>query len=814
MSEQCEQSEQSENIHICIQSPLKSRKPIDSQKPSRKRFYLILASILILLVSSLGIFLWKTFFSTETLYVAVVGPMSKPNGEAMVLGVDLALKQINRESHIHGKRIELLKFDDNNDSTLATEKAEEIVNSKAVAVIGHYASDASLAGAKVYKQHGIPAITGSATADELTLGNDWYFRVIFNNRSQGALVAHYVYKILGYDKAYILFDQDNYGSNLKDAFLSNARTIGLKIQDQWGFAPNNPDSFNQKLTEMVETLDKDQAENAILFLATHSNEAAQTLIHLKRQRVDIPIMGADALSSKTFADKMKKEIQEQYQPGYYTDGIYLTTQFLPDIAGKRAVDFKQAFLSHYGNDKTLSTTATHFKRAFMKKYQKTPSTTAAIYYDATRVVLQALTEKPPAHGLSLGEKREQLKDNLWQFSGHNSAVDGVTGPIYFDKNGDVADKQIPVGVFEKGKPTVAWHQYWPRTWTVPKMTPEILKETLADVFEDRLTKINGQFRRKAEVVYVGFEFNDISQLETKTAIYMLDFYLWFRFKPDNDKEASEKGRFRDRVIEFVNIVNPKAGKLQTPEDIEKNLVLKSDEHTITEIYRIKAQFRGNFAFHHYPLDRQILPIQLRHKEQTRDSLIFAADTQGMRLGTQMEKIKTNNVFSIHGWQIRDISFFEDIQETDSTFGKTKFFHSQHQLKYSRLNVAIEIERHVVSFFWKNLFPNVLLILMGYGIFFIKAFPTQVALGVNLILPTSILHIRLSSELPALAYFTMLEYVFYLIYFLAVFSLALAVLMHVYDEKNDELKARINRIGKISYPVIVVITVTFILTMFH
>jgi branched-chain amino acid transport system substrate-binding protein len=772
------------------------------QKRGKKQFYLILAAI-ILLVSSSGILLWKTyFFPKETLYLAVVGPMSTPNGEAMVQGVQLALKQINRESNIHGKRIELLKFDDNNDPNLAKEKAAEVVNGKAVAVIGHYASNASLAAADVYKQHGIPAVTGSATADKLTVGNDWYFRVIFNNTSQGALVANYVHNVLGYDKAYIFFDEDAYGSSLKEAFVSSARTIGLKIQEQWGFTSNNPNSFNQSRAKMTQVL-KDKAENSILFLATHSNEAAQTLIHLKHQRVDIPIIGADALSSKTFADKIKGEIKEKYQPGYYTDGVYLTTPFLSDLAGKRAIDFKQAFIEHYGNDNTPSTTASHFKRAFIKTYRNDPSTTAIIYYDAARVVLQALLAQTPKGNLS--EKRELLKENLLRFSDHNYAVDGVTGPIFFDKNGDT-NKQIPIGVFEKGKPTVAWYQYWPRTWTVPKMIPKILKETLADVFEERLLKINGQFRRKAEVVYVGFEFNDISQLDTKEAIYMLDFYIWFRFKPDNDKVANPSGRFGGKLIEFVNIVNPTDGTLEKP-DIEENFSVKFDERTITEIYRVKALFKGNFDFHHYPLDYQLLPLQLRHKNKTRDSLIFAVDSQGMRIGTHIEKLKRNNVFSIHGWQINNLSFFENIKETDSTFGMTKFFHSQHKLKYSRLNVVIEIKRYVVSFFWKNLFPTILLITMGYGIFYIKTFGTQVTLGVNLILPTSVLHIRLSSELPTLPYFTMLEYVFYLIYFLAVYSLALVVLMHIHEK--DEYMELINRIGRISYPAIVLITVIFI-----
>jgi len=114
----------------------------------------------------------------------------------------------------------------------------------------------------------------------------------------------------------------------------------------------------------------------------------------------------------------------------------------------------------------------------------------------------------------------------------------------------------------------------------------------------------------------------------------------------------------------------------------------------------------------------------------------------------------------------------------------------------------------VSFFWKNIFPTILLIIMGYGMFYTKDFGTQIALGVNVILPTSILHFQLASNLPVLSYFTMLEYVFYLIYFLAVYSLALVVLMHI-NEEDKERYSLITRIGRISYPVIILITAIFI-----
>jgi len=208
---------------------------------------------LVLLVIAL-VLLWKGHFFSERLYIAVAGPMEDANGKAMVQGVQLAIDQINKQGGIHGKRVQLLKFDDQDGSMLSKEKALEIANSKAVAVIGHYASDASLAATKIYQEKGIPAISGSATADQLTQQSDWYFRVIFNNSDQGTLLAYYVHKVLGYNRASVLFDKDAYGSTLADSFIKTAKSIGLKIKNQWHF--DGQDNFKNTLKEVIKTLKK------------------------------------------------------------------------------------------------------------------------------------------------------------------------------------------------------------------------------------------------------------------------------------------------------------------------------------------------------------------------------------------------------------------------------------------------------------------------------------------------------------------------------------------------------------------------------
>lgn len=122
----------------------------------------------------------------EALYVALAGPLSGSNannGLEMVRGVQLYLDQVNAQGGVNGRPIELLLFDDQSDPEIARQQAQKIVEQyQPLVVFGHYSSATTQAAAEVYRQAGIPAITGSATADSLTDGSQWYFRTIFNNR--------------------------------------------------------------------------------------------------------------------------------------------------------------------------------------------------------------------------------------------------------------------------------------------------------------------------------------------------------------------------------------------------------------------------------------------------------------------------------------------------------------------------------------------------------------------------------------------------------------------------------------------------------
>lgn len=173
----------------------------------------------------------------DTLQIAVIGPMSgkdREGGQAMQDGVNLYVEEVNKSGGINGRTLEVIAYDDHNNKVTARNRAMEIAKeSKTLVVIGHYYSSISLEGGKIYKEYGIPAVTASATAPEVTGGNGWYFRVVPDTNLQGKFSALYIKNILEQEAVNIVFEQDAYGTTLYHSIGRASRDSGLRIKNIW-----------------------------------------------------------------------------------------------------------------------------------------------------------------------------------------------------------------------------------------------------------------------------------------------------------------------------------------------------------------------------------------------------------------------------------------------------------------------------------------------------------------------------------------------------------------------------------------------------
>ncbi|EDN72032.1 ABC-type leucine transporter [Beggiatoa sp. SS] len=177
----------------------------------------------------------------EPIYLAFIGPLSGDGaaaGKLMTQGIQLYLDTVNERGGINGRKILLDRFDDQNDRTQSRQQALEIVKqNRAVAVIGHWYSSASMSGGEIYKQYHIPALTPGSTNINVTLNNDWYFRNIFTAKSSGEFLAHYVKKVFKEDSVSIIHEEAAYGAYLAKVFEETSLKLGSQIKYNKGWRP-------------------------------------------------------------------------------------------------------------------------------------------------------------------------------------------------------------------------------------------------------------------------------------------------------------------------------------------------------------------------------------------------------------------------------------------------------------------------------------------------------------------------------------------------------------------------------------------------
>ncbi len=183
--------------------------------------------------------------SGETIKLGSSGPLSGSAdiyGKAVKKGIELAIEEINAAGgvDVNGKKMKFELVDFYNDEADAGKAATALTNliSKDVdVVLGAVTSGATegLIGEAV--KYGVPVITPTGTADKLTVGEKGdqreeranIFRACFYDSYQGKYMAEYTKKA-GYDKAYILFNNDDaYSVGLKDAFVKEAAVQGVEV---------------------------------------------------------------------------------------------------------------------------------------------------------------------------------------------------------------------------------------------------------------------------------------------------------------------------------------------------------------------------------------------------------------------------------------------------------------------------------------------------------------------------------------------------------------------------------------------------------
>ncbi len=700
----------------------------------------------------------------DTLQLAFIGPLSGKDsdaGQAMLDGVNLYVAEINRRGGIEGRKLEVLAYDDQNTKDIARERAREVARgSNALVVIGHFYSSISLEGGKIYKQYGIPAVTASATAPEVTASNEWYFGVVPDTNLQGKFSAIYTHRILKQDTVNIVFERDAFGSALQRSFASTARNLGIRIENVWGIKSES-DDVDRLFKMITRALTRDPRPGA-LFVGLQDNEAAKLVRLIRDAGVDLMIVGGDSIGSENFPRRFKDISSGKRNPGHYTDGIYATTFFIHDIG-----DFK----------------AQQFNHAFKRRFGREPDDLAATSYDAAAIAVEAI--KRAELGGDLARSRERVRHQLTTYSDIETAYKGVTGRIYFDEHGN-AIKPFPFGVYLQNKLISAPIQL------KPIANPEAIIDLHAELEEGNILAIDDHFMYKTTVIYTGIDINEISNIDPGNETFSADFYLWFRHSGSLDYSK----------IEFLNAVKDITLGDAIMEMTTANISYRA--------YRIKGDFKEAFTFRDYPFDSQTLSIRFRHKKLNGKRLLFVADNIGMQRSgdkTPVESPKEHSILDPAGeWHLQDVLIFSDISTTDSTLGNPHMFHAivDTDISYSRFNVVTEIERKAKSYVLKNMIPLFIIILLGYVMLFVSPqgppFVARLNLGVTALVLAVFLSMKAANQLPNIGYLVALDYIYFATYALILSGIVITIaeLIAILRSK-DILAKRLAVFGRVFQP---------------
>lgn len=342
--------------------------------------------------------------SKPTYIVGAAGPWKQGYGLQNLQGIELAVEEINKAGGINGHPLTVISRDDEGDGPKAARIAQDFVSTQAVsAVIGHVNSSGMLSAAPVYDGQ-LAAVATSATSPDLTGISSWVFRIISSDSLNGIALANFATRFGQRAPASVavLYENNTYGRGLADSFRRSFHGDIMSL---------DPINADMPTAEPYISYLKTRKPK-IVFVAGRVGTGLKILQEAKRQGFNAIFVGGDGWQGIT-ADTVISE------------GTYIGMSFTPADPSPPA----RAFVA-----------------AFKKKFKTEPDAHAALAYDATNLVAQALREKGP--------DRRAVRDYLRSLNSE-TAYAGLTGPAFFEDNGDPVGMRFRVFRVHDGSLTVA-----------------------------------------------------------------------------------------------------------------------------------------------------------------------------------------------------------------------------------------------------------------------------------------------------------------------------------------------------------------------
>lgn len=320
--------------------------------------------------------------------IAVSVPVENSQNAALEIlrGAAHAQNEINEAGGINGVPLRVVIVSDDNDPEVVEEVANALVDDSSVlGVVGHFGSEASLAGAEIYEQGGLVMVSPTSTSVQLSSLGDYVFRTVPNDRFTASTLANYMVDDLQEQNAVVYYNSgSDYSTSLKNQFITALSTGGGQVVEEFDVSDA---SFDARST--LQQAEQRGAE--VLVLATNTPTLDQALQVIRENRGDRPVLGGDSLFNIRVLEDGQRD----------AEGMVVAVPWV--ISSNSQSEFVADSRDLWGGDVNWRT---------------------AMSYDAIQVLIEGLSRDPSRQGIQQA------------LSEPNFEVEGATGIIRFLSSGD------------------------------------------------------------------------------------------------------------------------------------------------------------------------------------------------------------------------------------------------------------------------------------------------------------------------------------------------------------------------------------------
>ena len=334
---------------------------------------------------------------TDNIKVAILAPLSGPVPTFGVMtrdGALLAIEEWNAKGGVLNKKLAAVVEDSQCTPDPAVNAANKVIDQDKVKyIMGEVCSKASIPVSEIANAKKVVQISSTSTNPDVTVGKDgkvkdYVFRACFIDPFQGTVGAKFALDTLKAKNAFIMLDQANdYVKGLAEFFEKAYTAGGGKIVGKETYTAKDTD-FNAILAKVA------AAKPDVIYLPDYYNVVNLVTKQAKEKGIKAVFMGGDGWDS---ADLDKKA----------AEGGFFTNHYSPEDSRAEVQNFVKAFGAKFKDD---------------KGQPKVPDALAALAYDATNMLLQAIKEAG-------ADDTAKVKDAMAKIQ-----FNGVSGKITLDAN--------------------------------------------------------------------------------------------------------------------------------------------------------------------------------------------------------------------------------------------------------------------------------------------------------------------------------------------------------------------------------------------